>query len=239
MTMMAPTSNSLKITRIPDAVYDLVNHFYPRLDFIQVLQFTLLPEDIMNIMNYSEAEAYALFKKMQYFYGHDSFRLLVPHFCYYTGIDELWVYLFITSLKKRIPLPASQTSSEPSDDDPFPGEQRIKLVQAIENMKHGIMDSLQIRRERARQWKLLNTRGEKMFKRFDNFRIVIYSDEVASILRVHLRTAQAMLKEIRTEYGIPRKAPISIRKFCFHFRYEEEEIRMGLACMYGEEYIAP
>ena len=239
MTMLAPKSNSLKITRINDAVYDLVNHFYPRRDFIQVLQLKLCPEDIMNIMNYSEDEAYALFKEMQYFYGHDSFRLLIPHFCYYMGIDELWVHLFITSFKKRIPLPTSQTNSEPSDDDPFPDEQRIKLAQAIENMKHGIMDSRESRRERARQWKLLNTRGEKRFKRLDNFRVVIYSDEVASILRVHLRTAQAMLREIRTEYEIPRKAPISIRRFSFHFRYEEEEIRMGLACMYGEEYIAP
>jgi hypothetical protein len=239
MTMLVPKNKSLKITRINDEVYHLVDHFYPRRDFMQVLQLKLRPEDIMNIMNCNEDEAYTLFKEMQYFYGHDSFRLLIPHFCHYTGIDELWVHLFITSLKKRVSIPDLQTSSEPSDDDPFPGEKRIKLAQAIKNLKHGIMDSLETRRERARQWKLLNTKGEKHFKRYDNFRMVIYSDEVAGLLRIHLRTAQAMLKEIRQEYGIPRKAPISISRFAFHFKYQEEEIRMGLACMYGEEYIAP
>ncbi|MFL5748780.1 MAG: hypothetical protein ACJ751_29175, partial [Niastella sp.] len=173
------------------------------------------------------------------YFGDRSMRILIPHFCHYAGIDELWVHLFITSLKKRISLPPSQTSAEPSDDDPFAGEERIKLAQAIENMKHGKMDNLETRRERARQWKLLNNKGEKHAKRHDNFRVVIYSDEVAAILRNHLRTAQGMLREIRTMYEIPRKAPISIRRFCFHFKYEEEEIRMGLACMYGEEYIAP
>ena len=239
MTMLAPKSNLLKITRIDDEVYNLVNHFYPRRDFIQVLQLKLRPEDIMNIMNCSEDEAFALFKEMQYFYGHDSFRLLIPHFCHYTGIDEQWVHLFIASLKKRITLPPSQTSFEPSYEDPFAGEERVKLAQAIEDIKHGKMDSRETRRERARQWKLLNTRGEKRFKRNDNFRIIIYSDEVAAILRIHLRTAQYMLQEIRQEYEVPRIAPTSISRFCFHFKYEEEDIRKGIACMYGEEYIAP
>jgi hypothetical protein len=239
MTMLAPKSKSLKITRINDEVYNLVNHFYPRRDFIQVLQLKLLPQNIMNIMNCSEEDAYRLFKEMQFFYGHDSFRLLIPHFCHYMGIDEQWVHLFIASLKKRISIPAPQTSFEPSYEDPFAGEERLKLAQAIENLKHGKMDSREARRERARLWKLLNTRGEKRFKRYDNFRMVIYSDEVAGLLRIHLRTAQSMLREIRQEYEIPRKAPISISRFCFHYKYQEEEIRMGLACMYGEEYIAP
>jgi len=239
MTMLASKGKSLQNIRINNAIYDLIDHFYPRRDFVQVLQLKISPEDICNIMNYTEEEAFTLFKEMQFYYGHDSFRLLIPHFCEYVGIDELWVYLFITSLKKRIPLPASKKRFEPSDDDPFAGEERLKLFQAIENMKHGIMDSREARRERARQWKLLNTWGEKYAKRYDNFRVVIYSDEVAGLLRIHLRTAQAMLKEIRTEYAIPKIAPISIRRFSYHFKYQEEEIRMGLACMYGEKYIAP
>jgi len=230
---------AFKNIKINDAVYDLVDYFYPRRNFVQVLQLRLSPEDMMNIMNIGQDEAYTLFKEMQYFYGHDSFRILIPHFCYYTGMDELWVHLFITSLKKRVSLPASQEISTLSDDDPFAGEQRIKLAQAIEDLRHGKTGSLETRRERARQWKLLNTKGEARPKRFDNFRVVIYSDEVAGLLRIHLRTAQLMLKEIRQEYEIPRNAPISIRRFCYHFRYEEEEIRMGLACMYGEEYKKP
>jgi hypothetical protein len=239
MTMLAPESNSLTITRIDDEIYKLVDWFYPRRGFVQVLQLYMGTDDIMNIMNCSYDDALTLYYKIRDYFGDRSMRILIPHFCHYTGIDELWVHLFITSLKKRILLPSSRTSAEPSDDDPFAGEERIKLAQAIENLKHGKMDSRENRRERARQWKLLNTRGEKHAKRYDNFRVVIYSDEVAGLLRIHLRTAQAMLKEIRTEYEIPRIAPISIRRFCFHFKYQEEEIRMGLSCMYGEEYIAP
>ena len=237
--MLAPQGRQLKNIRINDAVYDLVDHFYPRRDFLQVLPLHLSPGDVMNIMDISQDETYTFYKEMQYYYGHDSFRILIPHFCAYTGIDELWVYLFISSFKKRVSLPSHHPISEPSDDDPFPGEQRLKLAQAIDNLKHGRMDSREARRERARQWKLLNTKGEKHAKRFDKFRVVIYSDEVAGLLRIHLRTAQLMLKEIRQEYEIPRKAPISIARFCFHFKYQEEEIRMGLACMYGEDYIAP
>lgn len=239
MTMLAPKSNSLTITRIDDEIYNLVDWFYPRSDFMQVLQLYMSTGDIMNIMNCSYDEALELYYKIRGYFGDDSMRVLIPHFCHYMGIDELWVHLFITSLKQQILLPSGKTNTEPSLDDPFPGEERIKLAQAIENLKHGIMDSPETRRERAQQWKLLNTKGELMAKRDDNFRMVIYSDEVAAILRIHLRTAQAMFREIRTEYKIPKRAPISIRRFCFHFKYEEEEIRMGLACMYGEKYIAP
>ncbi|AEW01225.1 hypothetical protein A4D02_32890 [Niastella koreensis] len=224
---------------INDEVYELVDRFYPRRNFVQVLQLIMEPEDIMNFMDCNYDDAHKLYFEIRAYFEDREMRVLIPHFCHYMGIDELWVHLFIASLKKYIPLPRRKSKPDPAVDNPFPGEERIKLAQAIENLKLGKMDSLEIRRERARQWKLLNTRGEVRYKRFDNFRVVIYTDEIAAILRIHLRTAQAMIREIRSEYDIPKNAPISIKKFCFHFKYEEEEIRMALARMYGEKYIAP
>ncbi|MFL5747095.1 MAG: hypothetical protein ACJ751_20620, partial [Niastella sp.] len=162
--------------RINDEIYDVVDWFYPRRGFVQVLQLYMGTNDIMKIMNCSYDDALTLYYEIRDYFGDRSMRILIPHFCHYAGIDELWVHLFITSLKKRISIPPSQTSAEPSDDDPFAGEERIKLAQAIENMKHGKMDNLETRRERARQWKLLNNKGEKHAKRHDNFRVVIYSD---------------------------------------------------------------
>jgi hypothetical protein len=74
-----------------------------------------------------------------------------------------------------------------------------------------------------------------MAKRAGNYRVVIYPDEIAAILRIHLRTAQKLVRDIRKELKMRKGMPVSIRKFCHFYVYEEDEIRTALKVMYGED----
>jgi hypothetical protein len=231
-----PNKNlALKNIKIDDSAFDLVEFFYPRHDdFVQVLPLYMRPQDIMNVMNCSEDEAYKLFKEIQKYYGDENeyIRVLIPHFCDYMEIDKLWIHLFLASLKK----PRKSLLQQQPNNGSVTREQPSKLAQAIENLKNGITVSRVTLKERTEMWKLLYPLGEPMAKKLGSYRMVIYADEVAAILRINLRTAQIMLQDIRKELKMTKKLPVSIRKFCFFYPvYEEDEIRKGLAIMYGEE----
>jgi hypothetical protein len=229
---------ALKNIKIDDAIIDIVDFFYPIPGFIQVLPLCIRTQDIMDIMNYSGDEANKLFKEMQQYYQEgEADRLLIPHFCNYMGVDELWVQLFLASLKEpRKPLSQQQPIVTQPNNGSVIHEQPSKLAQVIEQLKNGITVSRATLRERAKRWKLIHYRGEPMYKVDGNFRMVIYADEVAAILRIHLRTAQKMLQGIRKELKMTQRLPVSINKFCFFYpAYTEEDIRKALAIMYGEE----
>jgi hypothetical protein len=234
---------ALKNIKINDAVFDIVEFFYPRPDnFPQVLPLYMRPQDIMNVMNCSEDEAYKLFKEIQNYYGeeYEYIRVLIPHFCNYMGVDELWIHLFLASLNPHKQFYQQQTTVTQPGNVSITREQPSKLAQAIENLKNGVTVSRETLKERAKMWELLNPLGELMAKRISPYRVVIYADEVAAILRMHLRTAQKILQDIRKEANMPKKSHVSIKKFChFYFRdeaaEEEKEIRKALNIMYGED----
>lgn len=234
---------ALKNIKIDDAVFDIVEYFYPRPDdFPQVLPLYMRPQDIMNIMNCSEDEAYKLFKEIQTHYGeeYEYIRVLIPHFCDYMEVDEIWIHLFLASLNPHKQLDLQQTSVRQPGNVSISREQPSKLAQAIESFKNGITVSLETLRERVKMWELLNPQGELMAKRISPYRVVIYADEIAAILRMNLRTAQKILRDIRKEAKMPKKSHVSIKKFCHFYFYEnaaeeEKEIRKALNIMYGED----
>jgi hypothetical protein len=240
MTMLAPESNSLTITRIDDEIYKLVDWFYPRTGFMQVLQLYMRPDDIMNIMNCDYEAALSLYYEIRGYFGDNEMRILIPHFCHYMGVDESFIHLFLASLKKHQKFKPEKKSEEttPVNGSSANGKP-LRLAQVIENLSKGLQDSPETIKERIRQWHLANPYGEAMFKRDDNWRVFIYPDEVASVLKVSLRKAQIELKELREYYGITPKKPVSIKKFCTYFDCEEADVRKAIACMYGEDYIAP
>ena len=223
---------------IADEVYDVIDFFYPQTDYVYLPQLYMRPEDIMNIMNCSREEYYVIYKAMRVYFKDLDLRILVPHFCEYMGVDELFIHLFLMSLKKPRKLSRVQKlAMEQLNDDSIELDQPVKLRQILNKPNDFILLDRETFRERTREWHILNPKGEPMCKPIPGWRMVIHSDEVAAICRVHLRTAQQMIKHIRDEQKMERKLPVSIRMFCYYYpQYTEEEIRIGLASMYGEEY---
>lgn len=222
---------------IDDEIYKLVDWFYPRRDFMQVLQLYMSTDDIMNIMNCSYDDALALYYKIREYFGDNSMRILVPHFCHYMDVDESFIHLFLASLKKHRTFKRKKKNGEIKAVNGSPVNRKLlRLAQVIENLSKGLWDSPETIQERIRQWHLANPNGEAMFKRDDNWRVLIYTDEAAAVLKIHLRTAQEKIKELREHYGISPKRPVSIKKFCAYFDVEEEDVRKAIAAMYGEDY---
>lgn len=223
--------------RIDDELYELVDYFYPRPDFMQVLQLYLSIDDITNLMNCSDDEALALYYEIRGYFSDDSMRILIPHFCHYMQVDEAFIHLFLASLKKHHSFKRKKKIDTTKTNGGAAGNERpLKLVQVIDNLSKGLKDSPETIQERIRQWHLANPYGEPMYKRDDNWRVFIYSDEAAAVLKTHLRTAQELLKELREYYGIAPRKPVSIKKFCTYFDCEEEDVRKAIAAMYGEDY---
>lgn len=223
--------------RIHDEIYQLVDRFYPRRDFMQVLQLYMGTGDIMNIMDCSYDEALSLYYEIRGYFGDNEMRILIPHFCHYMKVDEAFIYLFLASLKKhhKFKTRRKRNNTNPVNDSAVNGSP-LRLAQVIENLSKGIHDSPEIIRERIRQWHLDNPYGEAQFKRDDNFRVFIYSDEAAAVLKVCLRQAQEELKALREYYGITPRKPVSIKKFANYFDCEEEDVRKAISAMYGEDY---
>jgi hypothetical protein len=192
----------------------------------------------MDIMNCSKDDYYEIYKAMRTYFGDEDLRILVPHFCEYMGVDELFIYLFLVSLNNPRKI-SRQPKREliKSNGRSISPDQAIILRQTLEKSKSFSFPDRRTLRERTRVWHILNPWGEPSCKPVPGWRMVIHADEVAVLCKVSLRTAQEMLKYVRTEVKMKRKLPVSIRSFCFyHPEYTEEEIRIGLAAMYGEEY---
>lgn len=219
-----PSPNDLHIS---DEVFDVIEFFYPTTDYSYLPQLHMRSQDIMNIMNCSKEEYYEIYKGMRTYFNDIDFRILVPHFCEYMGVDELFIYLFLVSLNNPRKISGNQNLEM----------QAIKLEQLREKAEGFLLPDCETLQELTRVWHILNPLGEPSCKPVPGWRMVIHADEVAVICRVSLRTAQEMLKHVRDEVKMQKKLPVSIRLFCYYWpAYTEEEIRIGLAAMYGEEY---
>lgn len=223
---------------IPDEVYDVIDHFYPQTDYIYLPQLHMRSQDIMNIMNCSNDEYHKIYKAMRVYFKDYDLRILVPHFCEYMGVDELFIHLFLISINEPRKLSHEQKlKMVQSNSSSIEFDQSVKLREILDKSNSFALPDRETFRERTREWHVLNPLGEPLCKPIPGWRMVIHTDEVAVICRVHLRTAQEMIKFIRDEQKMTRKLPVSIRMFCYYYpQYTEEEIRIGLASMYGEEY---
>lgn len=208
--MQTHQAPALKDIQIDDAIYDTVELFYPG----QVLPLHLQLHDVMNIMNCNIDEAVALCKKIGQYYGDASLRLLIPHFCNYMGVDELWIQLFLASLK----------------------ETRPPMHLQLEKFRKGITYNIETLHNRALLWHKEYPFGEPQLKRKEPYRMFVHPDEIAAVAKIHLRTAQKMFQDLRKELKLRKQAMISIKKFCFFYpEYEEDELRKALNSMYGDD----
>jgi hypothetical protein len=219
-----PSPNDIHIS---GEVYDVIEFFYPHTDYFCLPQLHMRYEDIVNVMNCSKDESYEIAKAIWTRYGDTDLRIFVPHFCEYMGVDELFIYLFLVSFNNPRKISGNQNLEM----------QAIKLEQLCEKAERFLLPDCETLHELTRVWHILNPLGEPSCKPVPGWRMVIHADEVAVICRVSLRTAQEMLKHVRDEVKMQKKLPVSIRLFCYYWpAYTEEEIRIGLAAMYGEEY---
>lgn len=219
-----PSSNDIQI---PDEVFEVIEFFYPRTDYLCLPRLFMSYDDIVNVMNCSKDESYDIAKKICTHFEETDLRVYVPHFCKYMGVDELFIYLFLISINEPSRISGNQDLEI----------QAVKLEKLLEKADFFYLPDPKTLQELTREYHILNPHGEPSCKPVPGWRVVIHADEVAVICRVSLRTAQDMLKYVRDEVKMQKKLPVSIRLFCFYWPvYTEEEIRIGLAAMYGEEY---
>ena len=213
--------------------YDVVTTFYPA----QQLTLTLTEEDVVDIMNCAHSEAKTHLNNVRKNLGKDeNWEVRSFDFCDYLDIDEMFIQLFLASLKIHGPLPPVKNNGEEAFTtvEIYEGPPR-KLNEVKESLQQGIMESFEIVENRLRVWHLQNPLGEPMCSpAFKNWRIVIRPFEVAQILHIHIDTARQMFKEAREDNDLPKQRFMSIRLFCKAHELDEEDTRKALAHMYDE-----
>lgn len=214
--------------------YDVVTSFYPA----QQLTLTLSVEDVINIMNCDFSQAMDYMKEVQKSLGkEEGCPVRTFDFCDYLDIDDMFIQVFLASLKSDEALAPVRTGAlvsatpEETSDGPFRMLDDVK-----EGLQNGIMESFETIEERLRIWKIKNPLGEPMCcPAFKNWRTVVRPFEVAQILGIHIDTARDMFKEARLDQDLPKQRFMSIRLFCVAHHLDEEDIRKGLAYMYDEK----
>ena len=226
-----PKNAALQVVKTVPEVHGIVTFFYPE----QLPQRALLPWHIEDIMNCDLSEAISISNKVESYAGRKIglIGVFLIDFCAYMEVDEMLVQLFLASIRQANAIPKLKNvrlkDSKVSRNSP------MKVAQIIEHLKNNEPDGVEIVKQRAAIWKEMYPYDEPMGKRKDKYRTMIYTDEVAQILEIHLRTAQTMFQTIRDAEGWPRNTRITVKKFCHFYKYDEADIRKALAVMYGED----
>lgn len=214
--------------------YEVITSFYPA----QKLTLTLTNEDVINIMNCEENEAHDCMKKV--LNSLDKIEVSPVRtfdFCDQLDVDEMFIQVFLASLKPDGPLPPVRKRRSSST---IPIELTDGLPRKINDVKgdlqRGIMESYETIQRRIRAWEIKHPYGEPMCKpAFKNYRIIIRPFEVAQILDIHIVTARQMFREIRKARNMPKQRYLSIRLFCVGHHLDEEDTRKALAAMHDEK----
>jgi hypothetical protein len=215
-------------------LYDILTSFYPA----QQLTLTLTKEDVINIMNCEENEAERYMKEVQ-----SSLDKIIDwpirtfDFCDILDVDEMFIQVFLASLKTDGPLPPAKerrSSSIAPDDVPDGPPRTINEIKG--NLQRGIMESYETILRRVRAYEIQNPYGEPCYKpAFKNFRIIIRPFEVAQIIGIHVVTARKMFRLIRQAKNMPKQRFLPIRLFSFSHHVDMEDVRKCLAVMYNEK----
>jgi hypothetical protein len=217
--------------------FETVITFYPA----QRLTITVNQLDIMAIMNCDSDTACGLLKKIGKEVSNEFTPILrTSDFCDHMDIDEMLIQVFLASLN--------------SYDEPLPPKERLpvltreeiaverprKIHEVMEDLRDGIMESVETLELRAKLWEEANPWGELMYKREKWVQMVIRAFEVAQIIGCHIDTAREMLREVREEerenYPDSKlRRYVSIKKFCAVHNQDEEDLRKHLAELHGAD----
>lgn len=219
-----------------EAQYDVVTSFYPAQRVTRMLNV----EDIMNIRNCDNREALQLLNEVRKNLGKDdTWHVRTFDFCDQLDVDEMFVQVFLASLKKEGPLrPGKNRKPAPKD----PQEATNVPLRMIDDLKadlqKGIMESFETIQMRAKKWKIDNPLGEPMYKVANpNFRVIIRPYEVAHILEIHIQTARQMFIEARLAHSVPKQRFLSIKLFCNAHHIHEGDTRRALSIFHDDEVI--
>lgn len=210
--------------------FDLVTYFYPD----QRLTIRLTENDIIDITDcgYKEAMRYRETISEKY----KSFHAKPFDFCDHMGIDEMFIQVFLASLRTQGPLPPKRKRkpAPTNPQDALAGPPRlIKDVKA--DLQKGILESFETLQMRAKVWLSHYPPGEPMYKvAHPRFRIIIRPFEVANILDVHIQTARAMFNEARSAYNLPKQRFMDLRMFCHVHHLDTEDTRRSVSEMHDD-----
>jgi hypothetical protein len=215
--------------------YDLVTSFYPA----QRLTFNLRDEDIIYIMNYDyrKARDYRESLRKQY----KTFYLKPFDFCDHNDIDEMFIQLFLASLKTEGPLPPKR-KRKPAPENPAEAtDGPLRMIKDIKtDLQKGILENFETIKMRATKWRMENPMGEPMYKIADlRFRIIIRPYEVAHILEIHIQTARQMFNEARISHNVPKQSFLSLKLFCNAHHIDTEDTRRALSEFHEDEVTYP
>lgn len=222
--------------------YEMERQFYTVTGFYPAQRLTIKVNQyqIMDIMNCDTKKACGLLKKIGKEVSNEFTTILrTSDFCDYMGIDEMLIQVFLASLNTfDEPLPPVKTLPALTLEE-IATERPRKIYEVAEDLRDGIMESVETLELRAKLWEEANPLGEPMYKRKKFVPMVIRAFEVAQIIGCHISTAQEMLREVREKDrennadSKPRRY-VSIKKFCAVHNHDEEDVRKHLAALHGE-----
>lgn len=215
-------------------LYDILTSFYPA----QQLTLTLTKEDVIKIMNCEDSEAERYMKEVQ-----SSLDKIIDwpirtfDFCDIFDVDEMFIQVFLASLKTDGPLPPVKKRISSSIAPVDVPDGRPRMINDIKgDLQKGIMESYETILRRVRAYEIQNPYGEPCYKpAVKNFRIIIRPFEAAQIIGIHVVTARKMFRLIRQAKNMPKQRFLAIRLFCFSHHVDEEDLRKSLASMYNEK----
>jgi hypothetical protein len=209
--------------------YDVLTTFYPA----QQLTLTLTKEDVINIMNCADSEAEHYMKEVQ-----SSLDKIIEwpirtfDFCDIFDVDDMFIQVFLASLKTDGPLPPVKKTAPVDVPDGRP-----RMINDIKGyLQKGIMESYETILRRVKAYEIQYPYGEPCYKpAVKNFRIIIRPFEAAQIIGIHVVTARRMFRLIRQAKDMPKQRFLAIRLFCFSHHVDMEDLRKSLASMYDEK----
>lgn len=213
--------------------YDVVTTFYPA----QRLTLTLREGDVINIMNCDYGRAKDYLNNVRKKLNKDKFsHVRTFDFCAHMNIDEMFIQVFLASLKNEGPLPPVKRKPAPENPaEAIDGPLRT-IYEIKDDLQKGIMESFESIQMRADQWQKNNPLGEPMYKIANPlFRIVIRPFEVAQMLEIHIQTAREMFNEARKAYGLPKQRFMSINLFCNAHHIDARDTRRCLAILHDDK----
>jgi hypothetical protein len=194
-------------------------------------------EDVMNISNCNTREAQLVLKKVRKKLGKDdSCDVRTFDFCDKLDVDEMFVQVFLASLKNDAPLPPAKRKPTPNDsfDTDIIGPPRL-ICEIKADLQKGILDSFETLQMRAKVWLSRNPPGEPMYKvASPRFRVIIRPFEIAHILEIHIQTARTIFNEARSALELPKQRFMDLRMFCHEYRINVEDTRRSLSNMHDD-----
>ncbi len=89
-------------------------------------------------------------------------------------------------------------------------------------------ETIEIVTPRIMEWFDKNPWGEPMYCRNDDYQYVLYTNQIASMIKKDIRTAQRIMAVDRIFFGKPARYHITVIEFCCIHNLPEDEMRLEL-----------